>query len=321
MLKINISDDLYPNLLRKISNPPKDLYLEGNTDLLVAPSIAIVGSRKPTENGIQIAKKFAIELSKCGITIVSGLAIGIDSTAHSFSYNNAGKTIAVLGSGIERIFPPENIPLAQNILNNNGLLVSEYPPNELNYSRHFTDRNRIISGLSLGVLVVEATYRSGTSITARNAVNQGKPVFSIPHEIWDSHGVGTNKLIKNGAKLVTSSQDILDYLKLQEFKTNYLKFKNKGDFDNIVHFSSNTFQNTSYNRNYIAQEKSKKNSYKIKNKNEQLVYETISKQSSAISINDLMQQTNLSAKDISSFTFMLEINGYIKKVEGGYICL
>ena len=317
MLKITIKDDLYPQSLLKIKNPPKELYLDGNINLLKIPSIAIIGSSNSTENGIQITQKFATELSMSGITVVSGLAKGIDTTAHSFSYMNIGKTIAVLGSGLERVYPSENKPLYKRIIKNGGLILSEYPPRERFKKDYFIARNRIISGLSLGVIVIEATYRSGTSTTARNAMEQGKPVFSVPHEIWDSHGVGTNRLLKKGAHIITSSQDILDYLKLNDYKKNYLELKEKGIFDNLLHISP-THKKLLTN---ISSKTIQKKSIDIKDEKAKKVYEIISNESSAISISELTQQTSFTSREILSITFMLEIDGYIKKVEGGYICI
>ena len=198
MKKININDTLYPKTLKSIPNPPLSLYVAGNIDLLNSKSIAIIGSRYASENGKLLAEKFATELSQIGITIISGLALGIDSAAHTSSYNKKGKTIAVLGSGFNNIFPEENTSLFKEIINNDGLIISEYPPNTQVKSNYFIARNRIISGLSLGILVIEAQYRSGTSVTARIAKEQGRPIFTLPHELWDSNGVGTNKLLKMG---------------------------------------------------------------------------------------------------------------------------
>ena len=198
--------------MQNITNPPKRLYMQGNLELLNNPIISIVGSRSCSENGKSLARKFAYELSQCGITIASGLAKGIDTIAHLYSYKEKGKTIAVLPNGFNHIFPKENIGLYEKILDNGGLVMSEYPPDIKAKSKYFLERNRIVSGLSLGVLVVEAAYRSGTSVTAKLAKTQGRKVFALPHEIWDSHGVGTNRLIKTGATLVTCVEDILDEL-------------------------------------------------------------------------------------------------------------
>lgn len=241
MKKITLNDTLYPEKLKTIPNPPINIYVEGNTDLLDSKSIAIIGSRIASENGKLLAKKFATELSQSGITIVSGLAAGIDSIAHSFSYNQKGKTIAVLGCGLNKIYPKENIPLYEDILNNNGLIISEYPPDTEAKSEYFGNRNRIISALSSGILVIEAHYRSGTSLTVKHAKQQKRPIFTIPHELWDPNGIGTNRLIKNGAILITDTSELLDHLGLREFEDNYNKLKLLGNFDK---FSRKSLKNS-----------------------------------------------------------------------------
>ena len=185
--KISINDSIYPESLKTIKNPPKLLYVIGKTDLLNYKSIAIIGSRKASDEGKKIAQKFATELSCIGLTIISGLAKGIDSQAHIGAYNKKGKTIAVLPSGFNNIFPEENIDLAKKILINGGLLISEYPPETIEQSSNFLARNRIISGLSTGLLIVESAFRSGTSVTAKYAKSQNKPIFAIPHEISNPH--------------------------------------------------------------------------------------------------------------------------------------
>ena len=195
MKKLNINDKLYPITLRNIPDAPTNLYLEGNIELLNSFSIAIIGSRAASENGKSLAKKFSYELSNIGITIISGLARGIDTAAHTNSYNQAGKTIAILGCGFNKIFPPENSVLLKKIVENDGLIVSEYSPDISVSSDRLRDRNRIISGLSLGVLVIEAKQKSGTGVTFNHAIKQHKPVFAIPHAIDDPHGVGTNRML------------------------------------------------------------------------------------------------------------------------------
>ena len=222
---ININDIYYPEKLKKIDTPPLSLYVEGNIDLLKSKSIAIIGSRNASDSGKKIAQKFSSELSEIGLTIISGLAVGIDTIAHNSSFNKKGKTIAVLGSGFNKIFPKENIYLFNQIIENDGLIISEYPPNIEAESSNFRARNRIISGISIGVLVIEAKYRSGTSITAKYAKKQGRPVFTIPHELENPNGVGTNRLLKNGATLVTDTMDILKNLKLNSYIKSFIKLE------------------------------------------------------------------------------------------------
>ena len=206
---IEYNSDLYPNLLKNIENPPEKLYAEGNIELLNTNAISIIGSRACSVSGINSAKQFARELASKNITIISGMAVGIDTAAHTGCLEVGGNTIAVLGCGLENIFPKENIKLYHRIIENNGLVISEYPPEITANSAQFLARNRIVSGLSIGVLVIEAAHRSGTSVTAALAKKQKKEIFCIPHELNDKHGIGTNRLIKNGAHLVTCADDIL----------------------------------------------------------------------------------------------------------------
>lgn len=215
---IKIDDINYPKSLLKIKNPPKKLYLEGNEKLLNQDSLAIVGSRRCSQYGIKYAKIFAREISKQGITIISGLATGIDSASHKGALEYIGNTIAVLGSGINNIFPKENEDLAIKIIKSGGCVISEYKPNEEANMHNFPKRNRIISGLAKGVLVVEANYRSGSSITAKYGFEQNKKVFCLPRDLGVTNGIGTNNLIKLGASLVTSPNDIL-----QEFGKSSVK--------------------------------------------------------------------------------------------------
>ncbi len=204
-------DEYYPKRLLQIQNPPERLYVEGDKKLLNQDAIAIVGTRNYTKYGEKYASKFARELSQKGISIVSGLARGIDSIAHINSMEQEGKTIAVLGSGFNHIYPEENRYLYQKIIENGGCIVTEYPPETLVDKAKFPKRNRIISGLAMGVLVIEARYRSGTSITAKHAISQHKEVFCIPHPLDTPTGYIPNLLIQQGAQIVTSGSDILQY--------------------------------------------------------------------------------------------------------------
>lgn len=216
-----ILDDDYPVKLKNIINPPSILYCKGDINCLNNLSIGIVGSRKATDYGKFCADKFARELSSLGITIISGLANGIDTIAHKGAIKANGKTIGVIGCGINIIYPQKNKELYNEIENTGGAVITEYPFNMEPVSSNFPCRNRIISGLSCGILVVEAQEKSGTLITVSHAAEQGKEVFSVPGNINSIFSVGTNKLIKDGAKLVMSVDDIIE--ELSEFKN----FKNK----------------------------------------------------------------------------------------------
>ena len=209
---IGLANKSYPDLLRHIPDKPKNLYLRGDAKILDTPGFGIVGTRKASLYGKDATIKIASDLSRAGFTIISGLAMGIDTIAHETALNNKGKTIAVLGSGIDdsSIFPRVNILLAKRILDNGGLIISEYPVGDPGYKSNFPERNRIISGLSLGVLVVEANDRSGSLITARHALEQNKDVFAIPGSIFSKGSIGPNRLIQKGAKLVSESSDIIE---------------------------------------------------------------------------------------------------------------
>lgn len=205
----------YPKIFKDLPDAPKEIYLKGNLKLLDQPSFAIVGTRKCTFEGREIAKKFARELSFAGLNIVSGLAFGIDSAAHEGALEGKnGKTIAVLGSALNNITPHAQEKLAQKILDNNGLIISEYQSGAPIFPSNFLRRNRIIAGLSLGVLIVEAPFGSGAIITAQCAKKYNRPLFAIPGSITSKNYEATNDLIKRGmALLVVKPKDILDYLK------------------------------------------------------------------------------------------------------------
>lgn len=216
MEKITIMQEQYPQDLKQIENPPEQLYLLGNQALLRKKKIAIVGSRCCTEYGRKMAYQFAKQLSEQGICVVSGLAKGIDTAAHLGAMEGRGGTIAILGSGLNKIYPPENTALLENLIQNKGLAISEYNPDKEAASSLFPERNRIVSGIGLGTLVIEAAYRSGTSITVALTKKQGKPVFCIPNSLESSNGVGTNRFLKQGAILVTSVEDILKVIGQKE---------------------------------------------------------------------------------------------------------
>ncbi len=222
-MKISKNDKLYPSILKHIKNPPKYLYCNGNINLLESPGIAIIGSRVCTNYGKRIAIEFSKGLSEYGITIVSGMAKGIDSFAHNGALEAGGNTIAVIPCGFNNIYPKENKDLYEKILENNGLIITEYEENEEADSKKFLERNRIVSGLTIGTLVIEGGYRSGTSITANLAKKQGKNVFCIPSNLESSKGITPNKLIKEGAFLVTEVEDIINKYPEMKFTKKKLK--------------------------------------------------------------------------------------------------
>lgn len=207
---ISIDDERYPNSLRNIYDPPISIYVKGNINILNNQSIAIVGCRNSSNYGNNVAMKFSYNLSSNNVSIISGLAMGIDKYAHLGAIQANGKTIAVLGNGLDTIYPLENKGIANKILQLGGVIISEYPLGTKPLKMNFPARNRIISGMSKGVLVVEAQEKSGTLITVDFAIEQGKEVYVIPGNITSKNSVGTNELIRQGAKLVTDFREILN---------------------------------------------------------------------------------------------------------------
>lgn len=205
-------DAAYPPLLLQIADPPIVLWVHGDRNCLSLPQLAVVGSRKSSRDGQQQAHAFARDLAAHGLVITSGLARGIDGSAHAGALAGGGRTIAVFGTGLDRIYPRAHKALAEQIVAEGGALISEYPPGSAPLSYHFPQRNRIISGLSCGTLVVEAAMRSGSLITARQALEQGRSVFALPGSIHNPMSHGCHALIREGATLVENSQQIIEEL-------------------------------------------------------------------------------------------------------------
>lgn len=270
----------FPVKLKKIKDSPKQLYYIGNINLLYQDSFAIVGTRRITDYGIKICKEFSKEFSLRNIPIVSGMAIGIDTIAHKTAIEYGGGTIAVLGGGLERIFPIQNYDLFRRIIESGGLVVSEYENDVKPNKTTFPQRNRIVTAISEGVLVIEAAARSGTSITANHAWKQGKKVFAIPGRIDNSLGVGVNILIKKGAILTTSIEDIL---------MNYPQFMNK---------------------------KRKTDSSKKIKKEYKKIYQVLNE--SASTIDDLIYQTDYKISDLSKILSNMQIEKIIIQDMGVY---
>lgn len=297
---ITIEDTEYPEQLRHIKNPPPKLYAEGKVELLKSNIISIIGSRVCSENGKQLANKFVKDLVYQEITIASGMAVGIDTVAHQTTLEQKGKTIAVLGNGLKHIFPAENKELYQQIIKNGGLVITEYPPEEKAESQKFLERNRIVSGLALGILVVEAAHRSGTSVTAKLAKQQGKKVFALPHEVNDIHGVGTNRLIQEGAKIVTCVEDILKEFPFLPSKK-MPKEKRIEKVEKIDKIKNNPTRKICHDEDYNR------------------IYQFITEV--PISFDEIYRKANKSVAEINNALLMLEIEGYIEKVVGGYKCI
>lgn len=289
---IDSNSERYPTLLNTIHQPPPLLYCKGNIDALHLPQLALVGSRHATYQGLSTTRLFAQHLANCGFTITSGLALGVDSAAHQAVINIAergdhiGRTIAVMATGIDSIYPKQHGLMADHIIERGGALVSEFPPNTPPKAGHFPRRNRIISGLSLGVIVVEAAIKSGSLITAKYALEQNREVFAIPGSIHNPQSKGCHQLIKQGAHLVESSADIVEHL---------------GGM--ISHFQHDLPPSTPIIRPALSQQ-------------EQLVLNHIG--FSPAAVDQLIQSTHLSSADISECLLNLEINGWIKRSEWGY---
>ncbi|MDD4437311.1 MAG: DNA-processing protein DprA [Tissierellia bacterium] len=214
---VTIFDEEYPAKLKQIQGAPYLLYYKGNLDFINNISIAVIGSRKATSYGKWAAEKLTKELSEVGVNIVSGLAVGIDTIAHKTALKYNSKTFGIIGCGINVVYPKNNLELFKQISGNNGAVITEYPFDIQPVAFNFHDRNRIISGLSEGVLVIEAQEKSGTLITAGHAANQGREIFAVPGNIDSLYSKGTNALIRDGAKITVSIDDIIEeILELKE---------------------------------------------------------------------------------------------------------
>ncbi len=279
---ITLFDQDYPQLLKEIPGPPIVLYVSGRITADDNSGIGIVGSRRASFYGLRSAEKFAAELSGRGLTIVSGMARGVDTYAHAGALKAKGRTIAVMGSGFSHIYPPENAGLAKKI-SESGAVISEFPMDTLPLAQNFPRRNRLISGLSLGVLITEAARNSGALITADFALEQGREVFALPGRIDSCGSTGANGLLKQGAKLVTCCEDILEELNLPAA---------------------------------IAR-KPEERAIKEKTacpKEEGMLYDCISQE--AIGIDDLVGKTSLTSSQIAALMLKLQFKKLIKELPG-----
>ncbi|HUA13708.1 MAG TPA: DNA-processing protein DprA [Verrucomicrobiae bacterium] len=209
---VSVDDPAYPPRLREIYDPPLVLYVRGNLEILTQPGIAMVGTRHPTPYGSGMAERLACDLAVQGLVILSGMARGVDTASHRGAISAKGKTLAVFGTGVDVIYPKENSRLSEQILALGGALISEFPLGTFAAPQNFPIRNRIISGMSVGVLVVEAAEYSGTRITARCALEQNREVFAVPGNVTNKNSWGPNTLIKQGAKLVATWEDVWEDL-------------------------------------------------------------------------------------------------------------
>jgi len=292
---ISWHDNNYPLLLKQISYPPAILFYKGNLNNFFSNknclALAMVGSRESTAYGEKVIDYLMPDLIKNKIIIVSGLATGIDALSHRAALKNKGLTIAVLGSGLNKncFYPKRNFYLVEEIIEKNGLILSEFPPNEPAKKQNFPRRNRLISGLTQGVLVIEAKKRSGSLITANFALEQGREVLAIPGNIFLDSSAGSNKLIQDGAIPVLNSEDILNIFKINNLPNN--KPKEIGSLS----------------------------VYQPANENEEAIYEAIKRSNSLgedLIVDDLILKTKLDSAEINSTLTILELNGAIKNDNG-----
>lgn len=278
---VTFDDLLYPELLKQIADPPPVLFVRGDPALLARPQIAIVGSRNPSALGRETAFQFAKVLSAHGFVIVSGLALGIDAAGHEGALEGQGLTVAVVGTGPDRIYPAANKNLAMRIVGQ-GAIITELPPGTPAKAHHFPRRNRIISGLCRGLLVVEAARESGSLITARLALEQNREVFAIPGSIHNPLARGCNALIREGSKLVETVRDIVEELgQYYQEDMNYIATQEQSMLD----LEQQTLLNL-------------------------VMYDPTS-------IDDLVEKTGKSVETIASMLLILELNGYVSAVAGG----
>ncbi len=284
---LTVVDQDYPPLLKQIGNPPLVLFIKGAAEILSLPQMGIVGSRRVSPYGLKHTAAFAGDLARTGLIVTSGLALGVDTLAHRGALSAGGLTVAVMGTGLSAIYPPGNTRLAAEIVAKGGALISEFPLASGPKAYHFPRRNRIISGLSKGVLVIEAAIRSGSLITAQHATEQGREVFALPGPIQSSLSHGCHALIRQGAKLVETVTDILEEL------------------------------NMSYHP--IAVEFSPPLAIMPKTPSgfEQKIYEQIG--ATATSLDEIILRSGLTASEVSSILLVLELQGHIQSVTGGYV--
>lgn len=282
----------YPKLLRDIHDPPAVLFVHGDYKLLSIPQLAIVGTRNPSHLGVQTALEFAEYLSYVNLVITSGMALGVDAASHRGALNGHGKTIAVVGTGVDRVYPAQHHELAHQIAAT-GVLVSEFPPGTPPRASHFPRRNRIISGLSLGTLVVEASLHSGALYTAQQALEQGREVFAIPGSIHNPLVKGCHKLIKEGAKLVETAADVVEEL--------WMRMPAITPSINTVSLSSPPTQETTEEDELDAEY------------HRLLTYLC----TGPTSIDHLVEQSGLTAETISSMLLILELRGLVAAQSGG----
>ena len=303
MRKIKLEDEEYPKKLKAIKNPPKQLYVLGNEKLLQNKCVGIVGSRRCSYYGEKMSLQFSRELASQSITVISGLAIGIDTYAHMGAMLEEGKTIAVLGSGFNNVYPKQNKKLFEEIIQNGGCVITEYEPDVNSKTFLFPQRNRIIVGLSKCILVIDAGEKSGALITAGLAKEQNKKVFCIPSNLTNEYSMGSNMLIKDGANIALSSNDILEVFggkgisKSDDSPSLDLPRPATGKSDLLIPFPLKT-----------------RVKIKIKNKLQKNIYDFLSDE--PVNIEEIKLKVKADIKEINFVLTILEMEGYIKKLIG-----
>lgn len=296
---LSMESSAYPRLLKEIPNPPSKIYVMGELPRN-RPSVAIVGTRKATVEGRELARKWARQLATSGAVVVSGLAMGIDAAAHEGALEAGGITVAVLACGLDSIYPRQNEKLAKRILESGGAIISEYPEGTPSYPGQFLARNRIVSGLSAAVIVVEAPERSGSLATARLAAEQGREVFVAPGSVNNFNYRGSHKLIRDGARLAGSVEDILEDLDIKIQNSN---FKNQNGPEQIA---------SQFNR-------AGNSKLKITDTNQLVIYRTFQNAGESLSIDKVIELTKLEPQTVNQAMAFLTIAGIIKETEKGYI--
>jgi DNA processing protein len=295
---ITYDDPLYPRLLKQIYDPPLVIFIQGNKKLLNQSQIAIVGSRSASASGRDTAFELTQQLVKAGLVITSGLALGIDAVAHKGALTSNASTIAVVATGLDKVYPARHRALAQQIITHNGAIISEFLPGTLPKAGHFPKRNRIISGLSVGVLVVEAALKSGSLITARCALEQNRDVFSIPSTINNPQAKGCHWLIKQGAKLVEDVADIVEELTIDN--KSGLQLKKQKESQEIV--------------NKEIDKKSKNNNLCVDELLASVGFEITP-------VDKVVFRSKLPIEEVLTRLTILELNGLVAAVPGGYLRL
>jgi DNA processing protein len=293
------ADEAYPERLREIYDPPAVLWIRGNVDLLARPGIAVVGTRHPSPYGVGMAEMLSRDLANRRLVIFSGMARGVDTAAHKGALEAGGKTVAVWGTGIDVIYPKENKKLAENIVASGGTIVSEYPLGTFPAPQNFPIRNRILSGMSVGVLVIEAAEYSGTRITARLAMEQNRDVYAVPGNVTNKNAWGPNTLIKQGAKLTATWEDVWEDLPSQMRRQLEDELgASRGDESKIAE-SASLFSN------------------KPLPEHEQMVLDRL-RHDESVQLDDLIEQleAELGSAEIFTALFELEIAGRVRQLPG-----